>query len=993
MASNDIRMRVLLNVEGKNTVVEVTSSVKDLQRALNDTKSKADKFRELSATLSNVSTLGRNAMSAIQGLGAAMQPFIDKANNAVVVQTKLKTVMEQRMKASREDVASINKLVGEQTKLGVIGGTVQRAGLQQVATFASQRETLETLLPAINNLIAQQKGLNATSEDAVAIANMVGKALMGNSGAMTRVGITLTDTQKKIIQTGTEGERAAAIAQAITDNVGQMNQKLAQTDPGRVKQMANSFGGLQVKIGSFFAEYQNVIAGIGQVGMAIAGITSLGSAVAGLWKALGLATVASKVFTVAQVSFAAMGNLVTAAVNGQTLSLTALRAGIKGTIASLGLIGLAYMAVSTVIEAVCEKTDLLSGATDKATAATGRMTAAQREAAAQGARNRKAGEVMAEAVGNVVGKFETLQSEWKKLRTAADQTKWIKKNQSAFAGLGLSIGDVNAAQRVFVTNAPKVIEALKAIAEADAYKEEYGKAKVAEAKAGANRSVRTGSYYVTARSGQHTTLAEMKAAGLGKGDLTSRGTASYARDDFFGRKDNTAKEYYLTESGARKVNALRERSARDRRNAYLSPYQEASGFWGDKMTDAYNRAEAGRAFLSRIGSPYKGAEGSLLHISSLRNGAHGALKGTAQNGTGTDDDRTAVEKAYEEREARIRKLQDDYVSNPSRREEIAQEIAALKEENADVDELRQKAKGEWTAPVVATPETATGKSGLNTGTIDAWRDMKREALASTDLSTEGGMTAGIRIVADMDSMDTLQNSVEEALSAGLVLPEDAVQGLFESIFDTENIPKDQLQGWVDAINSELESKGLGKIELKTDDKGTTKLVKGGKEAKAGWQDAARAVQSVGSALSGIEDPAVKIAGTIAQAIAEIALSFASALNKKESMAGGVWGWIAAAAAGTATMISTIAAIKGATRHAGGGIVGGNTPSGDLRPVLVNSGELILNKAQQGALASQLQSDRSDGGSRMPYVTGEEIYLGLSNFLRRRGYGELVTTRK
>ena len=89
MASNDIRMRVLLNVEGKNTVVEVTSSVKDLQRALSETKSKADRFRELTATLSNVSTMGRNAMDAIQGLGAAMQPFIDKANNAVVVQTKL----------------------------------------------------------------------------------------------------------------------------------------------------------------------------------------------------------------------------------------------------------------------------------------------------------------------------------------------------------------------------------------------------------------------------------------------------------------------------------------------------------------------------------------------------------------------------------------------------------------------------------------------------------------------------------------------------------------------------------------------------------------------------------------------------------------------------------------------------------------------------------------------------------------------------------------
>lgn len=41
MANNDIRMRVLLNVDGKSSVVEVSSSVKELQNALEATKNKA----------------------------------------------------------------------------------------------------------------------------------------------------------------------------------------------------------------------------------------------------------------------------------------------------------------------------------------------------------------------------------------------------------------------------------------------------------------------------------------------------------------------------------------------------------------------------------------------------------------------------------------------------------------------------------------------------------------------------------------------------------------------------------------------------------------------------------------------------------------------------------------------------------------------------------------------------------------------------------------
>ena len=41
MANNDIRMRVLLNVDGKSSVGEVSSSVKELQNALEATKNKA----------------------------------------------------------------------------------------------------------------------------------------------------------------------------------------------------------------------------------------------------------------------------------------------------------------------------------------------------------------------------------------------------------------------------------------------------------------------------------------------------------------------------------------------------------------------------------------------------------------------------------------------------------------------------------------------------------------------------------------------------------------------------------------------------------------------------------------------------------------------------------------------------------------------------------------------------------------------------------------
>ena len=113
-----------------------------------------------------------------------------------------------------------------------------------------------------------------------------------------------------------------------------------------------------------------------------------------------------------------------------------------------------------------------------------------------------------------------------------------------------------------------------------------------------------------------------------------------------------------------------------------------------------------------------------------------------------------------------------------------------------------------------------------------------------------------------------------------------------------------------------------------------------------------------------------------------------------------------------TIVSAIQAITAADTiipFAGGGIVGraaggmlipGTSFSGDrLRmPVAggrgaigVNSGEVILNRAQQGVLADELQGTAQQGTTMQPYVDGEKIFLGMNNTSKRMGRGEIVTT--
>lgn len=171
------------------------------------------------------------------------------------------------------------------------------------------------------------------------------------------------------------------------------------------------------------------------------------------------------------------------------------------------------------------------------------------------------------------------------------------------------------------------------------------------------------------------------------------------------------------------------------------------------------------------------------------------------------------------------------------------------------------------------------------------------------------------------------------------------------------------------------------------------LTKEGKNADKAWQQAAGAVQSVGNALNQIEDPGVKAMGTVMQAIASIALGFAQASAQAGSM--GPWAWLAFIAAGMAATATTIATVHSLTGFAEGGIVPGNSFSGDNLHTAdygINSGELILNKAQQSTLASQLQDSEAMGAESRPYVTGEKIVLGINNWGRRYGKGELVFSK-
>ncbi|MDE7402102.1 MAG: hypothetical protein K2M87_01670 [Muribaculaceae bacterium] len=361
---------------------ELVKDVERMQQAFHDGIAPAEQLR---TSLINFNQLGQ-AFEQIGQSVSALDSVVQDLTQAYTMQseaeTKLETVMRQRMEATTEQIQGVKDLCSAQQELGVIGDEVQLAGAQQLATFLSTDSALATLIPAMNNLVAQQKGLGATQQDCVTIANLFGKAMQGQTSALTRVGITMTEAEKKALKMGTEEQRAAMLAQIVTNNVGDMNAALAATDAGRAKQLANAMGDVKEQLGALV--------------QGIAPYTTIASQLVAVAANAGRATVAMRgLYTTtlgANGAFKFINPTLIASVTGMNAASAAARmlaTSLRLVAASTG-VGLVLWGISAAVDAFTssaakgkDTAEQLAGATDKATASANQFDQALRDQQAQ----------------------------------------------------------------------------------------------------------------------------------------------------------------------------------------------------------------------------------------------------------------------------------------------------------------------------------------------------------------------------------------------------------------------------------------------------------------------------------------------------------------------------------------------------------------------------------------------------------------------------------
>lgn len=236
--------------------------------ALHSGLSKASGFA--SKAVSGIGKAAKGMATVVSGAAAAAGGYlvnfgkqaVDAALKAGEVTAKFQQVAKNNNWSDEEQksLLSLNKTLGQ---TGVISGGTLKAAQAQLGTFALTADQVKTLTPALADMIANNKGYNATAQDGVQIANLLGKVMTGSATALSKYGVTMTDAQKKVLQEGSASEKAAMAAKVLEANFGGINKALAETPQGKMTILQHEIAGLKTSVGN------DLIQAFGGVGGAV----------------------------------------------------------------------------------------------------------------------------------------------------------------------------------------------------------------------------------------------------------------------------------------------------------------------------------------------------------------------------------------------------------------------------------------------------------------------------------------------------------------------------------------------------------------------------------------------------------------------------------------------------------------------------------------------------------------------------------------------------
>ena len=175
---------------------------------------------------------------------------INLTNQQIQAEQQLVNVMANAGATQADFLAMKEKAASIQAS-GMYGDEIMIGGAAELSTYIKDTEALQSMMNTLTNYAAGMSGGAAVGyQEMVNYATQLGKALDGTYDGLKKKGFELTDAQKKIIETGTDMEKALVIDDVINQSWANLYQQMSNTPQGKIEQIKNTFGDIREEIGA-----------------------------------------------------------------------------------------------------------------------------------------------------------------------------------------------------------------------------------------------------------------------------------------------------------------------------------------------------------------------------------------------------------------------------------------------------------------------------------------------------------------------------------------------------------------------------------------------------------------------------------------------------------------------------------------------------------------------------------------------------------------------
>lgn len=240
----DERLDIILR-----TVDEATAELRAVRGEVEKLSGETDKASKSAVNWGNVmrsvaqgSAIVFGGLTATVFAGAKASMALEEAN------VKLEHTLRTAVDATDEQIESIRELAKAQAELGVVNELTTLSGAAQLATFDLLPETIEKIIGPMNDLLVAERGVNATSADAIGLANGLGKAMQGQFDILRKSGFQFGEVEEAIFNYGEEAEKAQLLTEIINSTYEDLNKTMRETAAGAFKVMQDEMSNTAMAI-------------------------------------------------------------------------------------------------------------------------------------------------------------------------------------------------------------------------------------------------------------------------------------------------------------------------------------------------------------------------------------------------------------------------------------------------------------------------------------------------------------------------------------------------------------------------------------------------------------------------------------------------------------------------------------------------------------------------------------------------------------------------